>query len=98
MGFDDVTNGHCVHWPDKHSISIEHSVKFCSNGDILLPQILSAHQIQGEDNNNEQVNQLTNLQRTETKSESSQPTKEQENTLDIEEFPAQDSNHEDQPD
>jgi hypothetical protein len=99
MGFDDATNGHHVYWPDKCSISIERSVKFCSNGDILLPQISSAQQIQGENNNNGQVNQLTNLQCSETKSESSQPTKEQENTLDVKEFPAQDfTNHKDQPD
>jgi hypothetical protein len=98
MGFNDATNGHRVYWPNKCSISIECSVKFCSNGDILLPQILSAQQIQGEDNNNGQVNQLTNLQCTKTKSKLSQLTKEQENTLNIEEFPAQDfMNCKDQP-
>jgi hypothetical protein len=41
MGFDDETNGHRVYWPDKCSINIECSVKFC-NGDMIIPPILSA--------------------------------------------------------
>jgi hypothetical protein len=28
VGFDKVSNGHRIYWPDKMTISIEHSVKF----------------------------------------------------------------------
>ena len=47
VGFDVATNGHRVYWPDKRSISIERSIKF-ANGDMILPSLMSAGQLQGE--------------------------------------------------
>ena len=34
VGFDEISNGHQIYWPDKCSVTIEHSVKF-ANGDIV---------------------------------------------------------------
>ena len=47
VGFDEPSNTHHIYWPEKHSITIEHSVKF-DNGDMLIPPMLSALPIQGE--------------------------------------------------
>ena len=47
VGFDEPSNAHHIYWPEKHSITIEHSVKF-DNGDMIIPPMLSALQIPGE--------------------------------------------------
>ena len=36
VGFDEASNGHCIYWPKKHSVSIEQSVKFNTNADIFM--------------------------------------------------------------
>jgi hypothetical protein len=28
VGFDETSSGHRIYWPDKHSVSVERSVKF----------------------------------------------------------------------
>ena len=47
VGFDEPSNAHHIYWPEKCSITIEHSVKF-DNGDMIIPPIPSALHIQGE--------------------------------------------------
>ena len=47
VGFGEPSNAHRIYWPEKHSITIEHSVKF-DNGDMLIPPMPSALPIQGE--------------------------------------------------
>ena len=47
VGFDEPSNAHHIYWPEKCSITIEHSVKF-DNGDMIIPPMPSALQIQGE--------------------------------------------------
>lgn len=37
VGFDEMSNGHRIYWPGKHSVSIERSVKFDTEADIFLP-------------------------------------------------------------
>ena len=47
IGFDEISNGHRVYWPEKRSVTVEHSIKFV-NGDVVLPPIPAAQLIQGE--------------------------------------------------
>ena len=47
VSFDEISNGHCIYWPNKCSVTIEHSVK-CSNGDMLIPPNPVVQPIQGE--------------------------------------------------
>ena len=49
IGFDEVSNGHRIYWPDKRSVTIERSVKF-TNNDIILPANPITQPIQGESN------------------------------------------------
>ena len=35
--FDEMSDGHQIYWPEKHSVSIERSVKFDSDADIFMP-------------------------------------------------------------
>jgi hypothetical protein len=39
VGFNEASNGHRIYWPEKHSVSIERSVKFNANADIFMPTI-----------------------------------------------------------
>ena len=58
VGFDEMSNGHRIYWPDKCSITVERSVKFDnSNGDMIILPIPTAMLIQGE-------NEPRNQQRT----------------------------------
>jgi hypothetical protein len=50
IGFDEISNGHRIYWPEKCSVTVEHSIKFV-NGDAILPPILVAQPIQGEKRN-----------------------------------------------
>ena len=78
VGFDEVTNGHHVYWPNKHSISIERSIKFM-NGNVILLPMTSAEPIQGESTRDKESK---NLQHTLESAESHTPTMlEEENTL-----------------
>jgi len=36
VGFDEASNGHHIYWPGKHSISVERSVKFDMDADVLM--------------------------------------------------------------
>ena len=45
--YDEVSNGHRIYWPDKHSVTVEHSIKF-SNDEVILLSIPVAQPIQGE--------------------------------------------------
>ena len=47
IGVDKVSNGHQIFWPDKHSVTIERSIKF-DNGDVIFPPISVTRPIQGE--------------------------------------------------
>jgi hypothetical protein len=40
LGFKEISNGHCIYWPEKCSVTVERSIKFV-NGDMILPLILS---------------------------------------------------------
>ena len=56
VGFDETSNGHRIYWPDKHSVTVERSIKFV-NGDMIIPSIPVVKPIQGE---NEPRNLLQN--------------------------------------
>ena len=47
VGFDEVSNGHRIYWPDKCSVTVEHSIK-SANGDMIIPSIPVVQLIQGE--------------------------------------------------
>ena len=47
VGFDEISNGHQIYWPNKCSVTIECSVKF-ANGDMIIPSIPVIKPIQGE--------------------------------------------------
>lgn len=47
IGFEEISNGHRVYWPDKHSLTVGCSIKF-ANDDVIIPSILIAKPIQGE--------------------------------------------------
>ena len=49
IGFDEVSNGHRIYWPDKRSVTIERSIKFTDNT-IIFPSSPVAQPIQGESN------------------------------------------------
>jgi hypothetical protein len=36
VGFDEASNGHCIYWPGKCSVSIERSVTFNTDVDVFL--------------------------------------------------------------
>ena len=51
MGYNDTSNGHCIYWPEKHSVMAEQSVKFLNMNDFVEPDIIApvvAMPIQGE--------------------------------------------------
>ena len=85
IGFDEISNGHRIYWPDKRSVTVERSIKFV-NGEVIIPPNQIAEPIQGE---NDQVNKEENLQRNlENKSESSDnESEDRERTLNDPEFP-----------
>jgi hypothetical protein len=37
VGFDETSSGHRIYWPEKHSVSVERSVKFDNDAEILVP-------------------------------------------------------------
>ena len=42
VGFDEDSSGHWIYFPEKHTVAIEHLVKFNStNVKIYLPQVVS---------------------------------------------------------
>ena len=47
VGFDEISNGHRIYWPDKRSVTVEHSIK-SANGDMIIPSIPVVQSIQGE--------------------------------------------------
>ena len=47
VGFDEASNAHRIYWPDKHSVTVERSIKF-DDDDILIP---SALPLEGENRN-----------------------------------------------
>ena len=47
VGFDEISNGHQIYWPDKQSVTVERSVKFANGDMIILPNPVIAL-IQGE--------------------------------------------------
>jgi hypothetical protein len=83
IGFDEISNGHRIYWPEKRSVTVERSVKFV-NGDAILPPIPVAKQIQGEKENmnpqrvpeitkSELLNQKSDQERTESPITHQQP-------------------------
>jgi hypothetical protein len=88
LGFEEVSNGHCVYWPKKRSVTVKCSIKFI-NGNMILPSIPSAVQIQGKKGENNKVDkEILNLEHTlKTESDLSQLNKEQEHTLEKEKPP-----------
>ena len=47
IGFEEISNGHQVYWPDKCSITVECSIKF-ANDNVIIPSIPITKPIQGE--------------------------------------------------
>ena len=46
IGYNEISNGHMIYWPDKCSVTVECSIKF-SNDEVILPSIPVAQPIQG---------------------------------------------------
>ena len=67
--YDEVSNGHRIYWPDKHSVTVEHSIKF-SNDEVILLSIPVAQPIQGE----LAVGETTKNQPDDSKSETEEHT------------------------
>jgi hypothetical protein len=64
LGFEEISNGHRIYWPEKHSVTVERSIKFV-NGDMILPSISSTVLIQGKKGESNEVDKETlNLRRT----------------------------------
>ena len=49
IGYGKASNGHSIYWPNKHSVTVEQSIKFV-NDDEILPSNLINMPIQGESN------------------------------------------------
>ena len=81
IGYDEISNGHRIYWPDKHSVTVEHSVKF-SNDEVILPSIPVAQPIQGE----LAVGKTTKNQLDDSKREMEEHTKDKELTDDYEQL------------
>ena len=47
IGYDEISNGHRIYWPDKRSVTVERSIKF-ANDDVIFPSNPIAKPIQGE--------------------------------------------------
>ena len=47
VGFDEISNGHRIYWPDKCSVTVECSIK-SANGDMIIMSIPVVQSIQGE--------------------------------------------------
>ena len=47
IGFEDISNGYQIYWPDKCSVTIEQSIKFTNDEVIFLSNPI-ARLIQGE--------------------------------------------------
>ena len=45
--YNEISNGHRIYWPNKHSVTVECSIKF-SNDEVILPSIPVTQPIQGE--------------------------------------------------
>ena len=45
--YNEISNGHRIYWPNKCSVTVEHSIKF-SNDKLILPSISVTQPIQGE--------------------------------------------------
>jgi hypothetical protein len=87
VGFDEMSNGHRIYWPDKRSITVERSIKFDnSNGDMIILPIPTAMPIQGE-------NEPRNQQRTskiESEKLPEEPKEERTTIQDVETFQTDD--------
>jgi hypothetical protein len=55
IGYDEISNGHRIYWPDKRSVTVERSNKF-NNDDVLFPSIPVVQLIQGEKAQEESMN------------------------------------------
>jgi Reverse transcriptase (RNA-dependent DNA polymerase) len=91
LRFKEISNGHCIYWPEKCSVTVERSIEFV-NGDMILLSILSTVLIQGEKGESNEVDKKAlNLQRTlKNESKLSQLNEEQEHALDDEKPPEED--------
>ena len=49
IGYDEISNGHRIYWPNKCSITVERSIKIF-NDDVVFPSNPIAKLIQGENN------------------------------------------------
>ena len=47
IGFEEISNGHQIYWPDKHSVTIECSIKFVNDKAVFLSNPI-VKPIQGE--------------------------------------------------
>src|SRR5271168_1028759 len=47
IGYDEISNGHRIYWPDKRSVTVERSIKF-ANDEVVFPSNPIAKPIQGE--------------------------------------------------
>jgi hypothetical protein len=47
IGYDEISNGHRIYWPDKCSVTVKRSIKFANDNVILLSNPI-AKPIQGE--------------------------------------------------
>ena len=59
IGYDEISNGHRIYWPDKRSVTVERSNKF-NNDDVLFPSIPVVQLIQGEKAQEESMNLQNN--------------------------------------
>jgi hypothetical protein len=59
IGYNKISNGHRIYWPDKHSVTVEQSIKLTNDNVVFLSNLV-AKPIQGE---NDLINKnLKNLQ------------------------------------
>ena len=86
VGFDEVSNGHRIYWPDKHSVTVEQSIK-PTNGNMIILSIQVVEPIQGEKEprnlqNNSEISKLNDESQEHTKSQQilEIPTEETKNT------------------
>ena len=67
--YNEVSNGHRIYWPNKHSVTVDYSIKF-SNDKVILPSIPVTRLIQGE----LAVGETTKNQPDDSKSETEEHT------------------------
>ena len=68
IGLKDESNGNQIYWPDKHLVTVKHSIRF-ANDNIPSSSILITQPIQGEKPLKNPMNQQNNLKNEQTTKE-----------------------------